>query len=583
MKLTLFGQFRIEGGAEPIRLSAARRLIALLCLRPGTTWDRARIASHVWPATDGPGARERLRTTLASARRALGDNVSWEGGRNSLRLVPADFQVDLWEAQAEWRRAGLAPDASAEFEALSRLSDLTSGVLLPEMPEFLSHEREEWCRRTVEALLRLATIEQERENLESAARFLERSLSLSPYDERAWTGLIRVQARLGQHVEVCDRFARARQQLRNALGSDFSSSLRQLAQQARRGDHSASSLSAEQIEMIARTISRQIESAPLRAAEFLGSEEFRLEVFQSPVKAADLLERVLACTTGGAPARMQCAVYAMMAHTLSGSDARILALGQEVANFDSDPTRLRAAETMRAGAYLNRGQYVPALVSYERALTHAIAVGNMPGIDLVMAQRAVIEWELGKATETLAVLTEIEHRLGQYDEHNARVGRATLNGYIGLVHLYDGDTEAAKKCLERCTALALDAGHPSAADLMMPALGLSQILLGNFVDGVDQLRKGLARIHRLKSDRRTLLAIDYCAFGLVHLGRAEEAMALLNQSDHLRRRANIPNSPIHQSYGDQLRASCGEAQPIPILEEEQSVRELVAKALAMLS
>lgn len=582
MKLYLFGQFRLEGPLEPVRLSAARRLIALLCLKPGASWPREQLALHVWPTSDGHDARVRLRTTLAEARRALGESVTWEGGRSLLRLVPNGLQVDLWEAQAEVRRIAVAPDVVAEHEALMRLVELTSETLLPEMPAFLIHERGEWSQRTIEALIRLATIEEEREDPETASRFLEQALTLSPYNERIWMSLIRIHANLGRHVEVCDRFARVRQDLRRELGSDFSSSVRQLAQQVKRTGRSSSTLTAEQTDMIARTFTRQLETAPLRAADVLGSEEFRMEVFRSPASAANLLERVLEATTGGSAARMQCAVYAMMAHTLTGRDERLLSLGHEITAHDSDSTRLRAAETMLAGTYINNGEYELALASYERALTHAIAVGNTPGIDLVLAQRAILEWEMGSAEGTRTLLEEIEGRLSQYDEHNAKTGRGALNTYIGLIHLYDDEPAKAEAHFRRAIGLAQETNHTSASTIVRPGLGLALILLGQTQEGMDHAKQGLAGVYRLKSKRLTLLAIDYCARGLLELGRKTQAAALVDRTEALRLEAKIPISATHERFCTRICAGAGvnSASTIPLPDD--SIRALVSDTLSIL-
>jgi tetratricopeptide (TPR) repeat protein len=279
---------------------------------------------------------------------------------------------------------------------------------------------------------------------------------------------------------------------------------------------------------------------------------------------------------------MQCAVYAMMAHTITGRDDKLTSLGHEITAHDSDSTRLRAAETMLAGTYLNNGEFELALASYERALTHAIAVGNQPGIDLVLAQRAIIEWDMGSGDDSRILLQEIEKRLSQYDEHNAKAGRGAVNTYIGLIHLYKDEAAEAVTHFRRAIGLSQEAGNTSVATSVRPGLGLALTLLGQTKEGIDHAKQGLAGVYRLKSKRLTLLAIDYCARGLLEMGRQTQAVALLERAEAVRREKKISISPTHESFCARIREKAGANFASTVPFPDDSIRTLVTDTLSIL-
>ncbi|MBS1705359.1 MAG: winged helix-turn-helix domain-containing protein [Armatimonadetes bacterium] len=573
IKIRLFGPFHLEGGYAPIKLSSAKILLALLCSNPGHIWPREHLAQSLWPHKEN-GSRDHLRTIISLLKKSLGDAVEWGNGRNAVEFRPIKIEVDLWQAQELVRNLSTALDTGEEQQYLCSLVELIQDPLMADQPDFLTNERAFWKTKLLDSLFSLAELFEAQGDHSSAVGYLERALLTSPYNEKVWFALVRQYSSTGRHVEICSRFYVARRDLQKSEGSDFSPSLKRYVQETRRSGAHSSNLSVSQEEMVCRTVGRMIEHSPDQAAEFFGSEEFRLEVFRVPQVAASLLEKVIGATSGTKPARMRCAVFAMMANTLIGRAERLLSLGDEVLALDSDHARLRAAATMVANAHVFRGEWEESLRANDIALEHAIALGNMPGIDVAMAQRAIFEWEIEGNHDAIQTLIEIEVRLSRYDEHNARAGRTTISFAVGMYYLGEGNFTEARLWLSRSERLARQSGHTSALVQVLVPLGVTKLLMGEGEGAIDQISKGLAETYRLQSDRLVLLAIDVVASGLKTMGKPSHAKFLLTQTIKFRKQKDILLAPTHQELFNKCLSGLESASDLSI-PEPKSCRDLV--------
>jgi len=159
LELCLLGGFALRRGVLHIVLPSRKAIapLAVLALRPGEWFSRARLSDLVWSRSAPQQARASLRQALTQLRRALvsdaTDPIETVGDRVRLRPELVDVDADrLLQALDEGTPAALARASTLYCGDLLAAFDLCEGPL----EEWCGIEAERLRRRTLRALTRLS-------------------------------------------------------------------------------------------------------------------------------------------------------------------------------------------------------------------------------------------------------------------------------------------------------------------------------------------------------------------------------------------------------------------------------------------
>jgi DNA-binding SARP family transcriptional activator len=198
----LFGPYGITAYGQPVETGLRRRskmLLAWFMLRPnGATPEEA--VDALWPETSPEDTHKVFWRALGELRSRLSDTE-----RESIEVlsrigehyVPAaaDIQCDLWTFQNALVEAARATDDEGASSALRRATDAYTGDLLvgSDYP-WVEPIRRDLHRRCLDALLRLAEIEEQSGHPDSAEAILERAIDLDLYAEEPYRRLMSLHA-----------------------------------------------------------------------------------------------------------------------------------------------------------------------------------------------------------------------------------------------------------------------------------------------------------------------------------------------------------------------------------------------------
>jgi len=190
---------RLDGRAlPPLGSARAESLLAYLLLNRHAPQSREHLAFKLWPDSNEPQARTNLRHVLHNLKHALPDahqflavqtrTVQWQGDALTW-LDTTEFDVALSRAEGHER-------AGDQVEAITTLREAVSlyrGDLLEACyDEWVAGPRDDFRRRFVSALERLATLLTERAEYAAAIPYVERLLALDPLREDAYRQLMRL-------------------------------------------------------------------------------------------------------------------------------------------------------------------------------------------------------------------------------------------------------------------------------------------------------------------------------------------------------------------------------------------------------
>jgi DNA-binding SARP family transcriptional activator len=198
----LFGPYGINAYGQPVETGLRRRskmLLAWYMLRPdGATSEEA--IDALWPETPPEDIHKAFWRALGDLRSRFSDpeHESLEVlTRVGEHYLPAAIEVecDLWTFQCALAEASLATDDRAAGESLRRATDAYTGELLvgSDYP-WIEPIRRDLHRRCLDALLRLAEIDDQAGNPESAVSALEKAIELDRYAEEPYRRLMILQA-----------------------------------------------------------------------------------------------------------------------------------------------------------------------------------------------------------------------------------------------------------------------------------------------------------------------------------------------------------------------------------------------------
>lgn len=256
LHITCFGDFETRVDGRPVRgfdTDKTRALLAYLAVERDRAHTRQHLAGLLWSDQPDEMALHNLRQTLSYLRKALGETpgaaVFLQVERDTIRLHPqAQVRVDVHDFEA-----GMAAayrhfehrDGRGRLNALRLRSalDLHRGLFLdqlvlegsPLFDEWATLRREQLLQRCAEGLARLAEFHERRREYHQARQYLERILRLTPWEENAHAGLMRLLALDGQTGAAQTQYMLLRRYLREHLGVDPSAQSQALFETIRAG------------------------------------------------------------------------------------------------------------------------------------------------------------------------------------------------------------------------------------------------------------------------------------------------------------------------------------------------------------
>lgn len=195
-------------GAEPVRGSRQRALLAVLLAHRGAMVPRERLIAALWPGGPPPSSEHTLHSHASRIRALVGADLRAVPG--GYRLDPQDLDADRFDRavrDAARGAPGTAADVLTAALALWRGPAFGAEADLPEVQA--EAERLDTTRRTAHEALARALVD---DDPERAAEAAERALEGDPYRERAWALLVRArtgEGRAGEAVLVYLRAAAA--------------------------------------------------------------------------------------------------------------------------------------------------------------------------------------------------------------------------------------------------------------------------------------------------------------------------------------------------------------------------------------
>jgi DNA-binding SARP family transcriptional activator len=230
--INLFGELRItlNGTSIPgIASNKGRALLAYLAVEGHVAHRRERLAEMLWPDREQRVARNSLKQSLASLRKAIGDRSAERpvllSEQDKIRFnSDSEHCIDvlelkqLIEATRHHGHAKMAPCPDCETRlrmavALYR-GDFLEGFSIPDsqpFEEWALMNRETYRRQISRALRRLASLYAGRKEYQEARRFARQLVKLQAWNEEGHRELIRLLALDGQRsaalrqYEICER------------------------------------------------------------------------------------------------------------------------------------------------------------------------------------------------------------------------------------------------------------------------------------------------------------------------------------------------------------------------------------------
>ncbi len=582
IQIRLFGTMTLtrNSGRAELPLVSAQKLIALLCLKPGAEIPRVEIARMLWDDSDDDASRNRLRTALVQARSALEPLDSIGGDKNHLIFDPTGITTDLWEAQQFYNRAIGSADEVEEDQSYRKLLEVIRRPFLNGVDDLWAEsERRKWRERGINARIRLSAIAEKWEDWQAAATASEGILDDFPYDERAWSILLRNYARQGRHIEIFERFSAARKKLKKELGGKFSPGLLSIAESIRLGGPYPTQLLPSQSEIAGRTLDRMIAERPEEALEFLGSTTFINEIMTNPIDTRQMIDKVIEKTSGYGPARLRCLLAGLTAAYYVYDHKRYMELGELILEHDPDLNQRRSVATMVAFGYFQMRDWDKAYSRANMALEISREIGNVISEHYVLAQIASFDWHMGKLDQALEAYMQVMEVTKNLTDRQGTSNLAVLNGNISFLHVMKGDYHTAELYMQRSVDMASLVNNSAIFSLAMPLLGSLRIILGKIESGKEMLAQGMGVSYRQKDDRSFEIALDSAALGLCALGKYEMSQALVQKAGELRATSGHTRSVAEDIFANRIKASNGSAKADPEFLALTSRRQMVVKIL----
>jgi DNA-binding SARP family transcriptional activator len=239
LSIRLLGTFQLRNGAgEPVALPRrkAQALLAFLAVTSNEEHSREKLATLLWGSSGTEQARQSLRQTLFTLRRALGPSggmlLPSEG--ETIRMNPELIDLDIHRLEELARTDDLH---SLEEAAELYHGEFLEGLVLEEesFDNWLRSERERLHELILQVLTRLFSIRSETGPLDAAIQIGFRILALDSVHEATHRQLMRLYSRSGRREAAIRQFHACADLLRKRLGVAPEAETRRLFQEISQG------------------------------------------------------------------------------------------------------------------------------------------------------------------------------------------------------------------------------------------------------------------------------------------------------------------------------------------------------------
>lgn len=227
MQIKLFANLRISMEGRPVLTVDSNRLqslIAYLILHGDAPQPREHLAFTLWSASNESQARTNLRQLIHHLKRALPAECNMlETTHFAVRWrEDAACAIDVVEfrrAIAEAAAARADHDAAREIASLTTAAQLYEDDLLPGLyDDWLVPMRDDYRKRALDVLARLATLFEQQSQYAPAIACAERLLALDPLGEPHYQLLIRLHAANQDRASALRAYHQCMRVLRRELG-----------------------------------------------------------------------------------------------------------------------------------------------------------------------------------------------------------------------------------------------------------------------------------------------------------------------------------------------------------------------------
>jgi TolB-like protein/DNA-binding SARP family transcriptional activator len=218
LRIRLLGPLAITNGGQAVAIPSrkARALVGYLALRQGTEVSRGVLTGLLWGERSESQARASLRQTLSELRAAGSLRQSIVATKEAVTFAPGSAWIDAKVLQT----LADSKDEDVLKEAAELISgDLMEGLSVGEAPyeEWLASEREHFRLIASRIYTRLMELAEHCGALEEALTSGLKLLSIDPLQERVHRALMRIYAAQGRHDAALAQYERCRRELLREL------------------------------------------------------------------------------------------------------------------------------------------------------------------------------------------------------------------------------------------------------------------------------------------------------------------------------------------------------------------------------
>lgn len=249
LSLSLLGPLQVRLDDKPatgFKSDKVRALLAYLAVEADRPHRREALADLLWPDWPDRSALSNLRYNLSNLRQAIGDRQA-----SPPYLLITHDTIQFNTSSDHWIDAtaflelskpsrGAAADSVHALEPAVALyrGDFLSGFAIKDsapFEEWALLTREQFLRRMLSVLHRLANLFEQRGEFEQAQTYARRQVELEPWNEEAHQQLMRVLALGGQRSAALTQYAACRRVLADELAVEPSEETTALYQSIRDG------------------------------------------------------------------------------------------------------------------------------------------------------------------------------------------------------------------------------------------------------------------------------------------------------------------------------------------------------------
>lgn len=217
LRVHLFGQFRIENGANSVRLPTRQiqLLLAYVVLHP-EAHSREKLAGLLWGDVTDAQARHSLRTAINALRKCLGGRILFSDRETVQVSTSYPLWVDVHEFEKGVKGLAAAPPTHAEA-----VLNLYQGDLLPDFyDDWILPEREHYRQHYLDALLQLAYRMRALTEYAHAIELAHRVLVSDPANERGHQQLIFCYMAAGDRTAALKQYEECQRRLQEELAAE---------------------------------------------------------------------------------------------------------------------------------------------------------------------------------------------------------------------------------------------------------------------------------------------------------------------------------------------------------------------------